>query len=52
LEVGPEPPQSLTDDKIVGVLENDYVWGAARDVSNVPSVPNRQIARIERVQGR
>ena len=26
------------DDKIVGVLENDYVWGAARDVSDVPSV--------------
>jgi inorganic pyrophosphatase len=26
------------DDKIVGVLEDDYVWGAARDVSDVPSV--------------
>ena len=26
------------DDKIVSVLENDYVWGAARDVSDVPSV--------------
>jgi inorganic pyrophosphatase len=32
------------DDKIVGVLENDYVWGAARDVSDVPSV------LIERLQ--
>src|SRR6187549_2624569 len=26
------------DDKIIGVLENDYVWGAARDVSDVPAV--------------
>ena len=26
------------DDKIIAVLENDYVWGAARDVSDVPSV--------------
>jgi inorganic pyrophosphatase len=26
------------DDKIVGVLENDYVWGGARDVSDVPAV--------------
>src|SRR5712692_8311017 len=26
------------DDKIVSVLENDYVWGAARDVRDVPSV--------------
>ena len=26
------------DDKIVSVLENDYVWGAARDLSDVPSV--------------
>jgi inorganic pyrophosphatase len=26
------------DDKIISVLENDYVWGAARDVSDVPSV--------------
>jgi inorganic pyrophosphatase len=32
------------DDKIVGVLENDYVWGAARDVSDVPAV------LIERLQ--
>ena len=32
------------DDKIVGVLENDDVWGTARDVSNVPSV------LIERLQ--
>jgi inorganic pyrophosphatase len=26
------------DDKIVAVLENDYVWGAARDISEVPAV--------------
>jgi inorganic pyrophosphatase len=26
------------DDKIVGVLENDDVWGGARDVRDVPSV--------------
>jgi inorganic pyrophosphatase len=26
------------DDKILGVLENDDVWGAARDVSDVPAV--------------
>jgi inorganic pyrophosphatase len=26
------------DDKIIAVLENDYVWGAARDVRDVPSV--------------
>jgi inorganic pyrophosphatase len=26
------------DDKIISVLENDYVWGEARDVSDVPSV--------------
>ena len=26
------------DDKIVSVLENDYVWGGARDISDVPSV--------------
>ena len=26
------------DDKIIGVLENDNVWGPARDVSDVPSV--------------
>lgn len=32
------------DDKIVGVLENDYVWGAARDVRDVPAV------LIERLQ--
>jgi inorganic pyrophosphatase len=56
------------DDKIVAVLENDYVWGAARDVSNVPSVlverlqhyfltyklvPGRRPqARVARVYGR
>lgn len=32
------------DDKIVAVLENDYVWGAARDVRDVPAV------LIERLQ--
>src|SRR5688500_2573941 len=26
------------DDKIVAVLENDYVWGAARDIRDVPAV--------------
>jgi inorganic pyrophosphatase len=26
------------DDKIISVLENDYVWGAARNVRDVPSV--------------
>jgi inorganic pyrophosphatase len=26
------------DDKIISVLENDYVWGGARNVSDVPSV--------------
>jgi inorganic pyrophosphatase len=26
------------DDKIISVLENDYVWGAARDVKDVPPV--------------
>ena len=56
------------DDKIVGVLENDYVWGAARDVSDVPAVlverlqhyfltyklvPGRRAqARVDRVYGR
>jgi inorganic pyrophosphatase len=32
------------DDKIVAVLENDYVWGAARDIGDVPPV------LIERLQ--
>lgn len=32
------------DDKIIGVLENDYMWGAARDVDDVPPV------LIERLQ--
>jgi inorganic pyrophosphatase len=56
------------DDKIIGVLENDYVWGAARDVSDVPAVlverlqhyfltyklvPGRHAqARVARVYGR
>ena len=26
------------DDKIISVLENDYVWGGARNVGDVPSV--------------
>jgi inorganic pyrophosphatase len=26
------------DDKIISVLENDYVWGAARDLKDVPPV--------------
>lgn len=26
------------DDKIIGVLENDYVWGGARDLRDVPAV--------------
>lgn len=32
------------DDKILSVLENDYVWGEARDIADVPAV------LIERVQ--
>src|SRR5687768_8174806 len=26
------------DDKIISVLENDYVWGDARDINDVPAV--------------
>ena len=26
------------DDKIIGVLENDYIWGNAHDIGDVPSV--------------
>jgi hypothetical protein len=26
------------DDKIISVLDNDYVWGRARNISDVPSV--------------
>jgi inorganic pyrophosphatase len=56
------------DDKIISVLENDYVWGGARNVSDVPSVlverlqhyfltyklvPGRRAqARITKVYGR
>jgi inorganic pyrophosphatase len=56
------------DDKIISVLENDYVWGAARDVKDVPSVlverlqhyfltyklvPGRRVrARVAAVYGR
>ena len=32
------------DDKIIGVLENDFVWGGARDIADVPPV------LIERLQ--
>jgi len=32
------------DDKIISVLENDYVWGRARNIADVPSV------LIERLQ--
>lgn len=32
------------DDKIISVLENDYVWGNARDITDVPAV------LIERLQ--
>jgi inorganic pyrophosphatase len=56
------------DDKIISVLENDYVWGEARNVDDVPSVlverlqhyfltyklvpGQRPQARIARVYGR
>jgi inorganic pyrophosphatase len=56
------------DDKIISVLENDHVWGAARDIGDVPAVlverlqhyfltyklvPGRRMrARITRVYGR
>ena len=56
------------DDKILAVLENDYVWGEARDVQDVPPVfierlqhyfltyklvPGRRArVRIDRVYGR
>ncbi len=26
------------DDKIIGVLENDHIWGSAHDIGDVPSV--------------
>ena len=56
------------DDKLISVLENDYVWGTARNVSDVPTVlverlrhyfltyklipGQRSRARIVRVYGR
>ena len=56
------------DDKIISVLENDHVWGGARNISDVPSVlverlqhyfltyklvpQRRSKARIEKVYGR
>jgi len=56
------------DDKIISVLENDYIWGGARTVSDVPSVlverlqhyfltyklvpGQRSAARIAKVYGR
>jgi inorganic pyrophosphatase len=56
------------DDKLIGVLENDYVWGSARDISDVPAVlverlqhyfltyklipGQRQQARITKIYGR
>ena len=30
--------RSEADDKIISVLDGDYMWGAARDISDVPSV--------------
>jgi len=29
---------SEADDKIIAVLENDFVWGHARDVGDLPNV--------------
>ena len=26
------------DDKLIGVLDGDYMWGDARDITDVPSV--------------
>ena len=56
------------DDKIIGVLENDFIWGQAHDVSELPrvlverlehyflsykQVPGKPaIASIEQVYGR
>ena len=55
------------DDKIISVLENDYVWGGARDVRDVPPVlverlqhyfltyklvPGQRHARVASVYGR
>jgi inorganic pyrophosphatase len=56
------------DDKIVAVLENDFVWGSATDISEVPPVlterlqhyfltyklvpGERRVVKIEKVYGR
>jgi len=56
------------DDKIIAVLENDYVWGSATDISEVPPVlverlqhyfltyklvpGERRVVKIGRVYGR
>jgi len=56
------------DDKLIAVLDNDYVWGAARDIADLPEVfverlqhyfltyklvpRQRATARITRVYGR
>ncbi len=34
------------DDKIISVLENDYVWGAARNIGDVPSGARRAAAAL------
>lgn len=36
--------RSEADDKLIGVLDGDYMWGEARDISDVPAV------LIERLQ--
>jgi len=59
---------SEADDKIIGVLDNDHIWGRARDISDLPDVlverlqhyfltyklvpGQRSRARITRIYGR